>query len=193
MEGKRFGIGLAAGLLLALLVVSASGGLGSVTGTFLPAPAGNSEGLAATSTASFTVSLTTSSVSSATPTSTQSSVFYETTTQSASNTLGTVAATVSGATSSASASTSTISSAPTASSSSTTSQSIPQSMQNGGTGNASANTPGYSSNIYSIAHQPAVSDAVIFIPVLVAFLLGAVLYRFSIREKEAPGTEQKKR
>ncbi len=47
--------------------------------------------------------------------------------------------------------------------------------------NSKSNTPAYSSGVYSIAHQSALSNAVVFVPVLVAFLLGAVLYRVSTK------------
>jgi len=40
-------------------------------------------------------------------------------------------------------------------------------------------TPVLSSHVGSIAQQPIIANAIVFLPVLVAFLLGAVLYRAS--------------
>lgn len=45
-------------------------------------------------------------------------------------------------------------------------------------------SPSFSSRLTSIAQQPLVSNAVILVPVLLAVLLGAVLYRASVREGE---------
>jgi hypothetical protein len=57
------------------------------------------------------------------------------------------------------------------------------------TATASTSVPGlgYSSRVENIAQQPLLSNAVILVPVLVAFLLGAFLYRLSVRNREPPG------
>ncbi len=55
---------------------------------------------------------------------------------------------------------------------------------------AGASTPSYSSRVESIAQQPLLTDAVVFVPVLVALLLGAVLYRVSYRGREETGEER---
>jgi hypothetical protein len=42
----------------------------------------------------------------------------------------------------------------------------------------------FSSRVENIAHQPLLTDAVVFVPVLLALLLGTVLYSASGRNKE---------
>ncbi len=63
---------------------------------------------------------------------------------------------------------------------------------NGGVNGATTQggtVPAYSSRVDSITNQPLLTDAVVFVPVLVALLLGAALYRASYRGSEEPGEE----
>ncbi|MDA4127128.1 MAG: hypothetical protein OK452_08020 [Thaumarchaeota archaeon] len=48
---------------------------------------------------------------------------------------------------------------------------------------SAVNTPILSSHVGNIAQQPILANAIIFLPVLVAFLLGAVLYRASTKRR----------
>lgn len=157
MDGKRFGIGLVAGLLLGLAIVTASGGLGSASVVFGPlSPSQKGAAETATKTATTTVIL-----SSTLSTSTGGLPAYSV------NQTNSTQGSVSNLPSSVSTSTG-------------------QSDLN--FGGSSAKSPSYSSRIVSIAQQPLLSNAVIFVPVLVAFLLGAVLYRAS-RRNEADSVE----
>jgi hypothetical protein len=163
MEGNRFGLGLIVGLLVALAVVAATGGFGSLSGTASLSPAGRanvqSTVLSAVTTATESMS-STSSLRAATTSGSSSFSIPE------NGTYG-VAAT------STSVSRSTSSGAPLASITGSVGTSVPG--------------PTYSSRVEKIAQQPPLSNAVILVPVLVAFLLGAFLYRLSIRDREPPG------
>jgi len=143
MEGKRFGVGLVAGLLLGLVIVTASSGFTfGLYGSFTS----NSEGLAPSTTAKSTTTANSQP-------------------QNALNsTFGSIGR-----------STTTTTTGPTPS----------------GADYATANAPIYSSHVANIAQQPVLSNAIIFLPVLVAFLFGAVIYRASTKRK-ADGTEEAK-
>jgi hypothetical protein len=147
MEGKRFGVGLVAGLLLGLVIVTASSGFTfGLNGNPLSSPYGGS----GSDLKSAQTSTTTTPGQSVSPPAQNSTV-----------------ASVSGA---------------GHTTTSTTSGSSPA------TYDKSANSaPGFSSHVGSIAQQPVLTNAIIFLPVLFAFLLGAVLYRASTRrEGNAP-------
>jgi len=199
MEGRRFGIGLAAGILLALAIVTVSGGLGSsISGTFAPAGAATSASTTTVASARVTMSTTTipqtatfsvtSTVSIATTTnagSVNSSVTY------ASSPATTSSTTVTGTTSSVPSTTitSTINSL-----SSTTSTYNPGSFA--AVTNATSATNGTPYNFFmpsetnkpsllaNVVQQPIASKVEILAPVLAAFLLGAFLYRVATRERE---------
>ncbi len=146
MDGKRFGVGVAAGLLVGLAIVASAGSFASLAPTvFAPIQAG---GAAVT---------TTPAIVAVTP---QTS----TATRSA-NTTGQPVYMVT--------STSTTVAPPNPSGTDSNAQNA-------------AISPLFSSNVASIAHQPLVSNAVILVPLLVAFLLGAILYRASGRTREQP-------
>jgi hypothetical protein len=49
----------------------------------------------------------------------------------------------------------------------------------------SASNPVPSSSLYSIVHQPIFSDVIILVPLILALLLGAVLYRLTTKPQEA--------
>ena len=138
MDGKRFGVGLVAGLLLGLVIVAASSGLSfGLFGSFSAAsyPTGGQVNYSITTAATST---TTAQLAPSTP-------------RSSSNSTGSLVTSVSSTTS-------------------------------GGPWSniiASLSTPpgpAYSSRVVSIARQPLSANIVIFIPVLLAILLGAVLY-----------------
>ena len=181
MDGKRLGLGLAAGMLLALAVVTVSGGLGS-TPLASWAPAEN----AASTT---TVATSTVATSTATFTETATSTMSITSTTSASP--GSLVSNVTYPSSGGSSSTTVTSTARSVFSSTTSSNPANQSAgtsANGGTpyynlGPAGTTKP---TQLASIAQQPIVSNAEIFVPVLVAFLLGAFLYRVAVQERERP-------
>ncbi len=148
MEGKRFGFGLAVGLLLGVAIITASGGLGALS-PGVPQYYNFSKG-ATTTTYTGTTAVTSSQPIDA-------AVGHQTTTT-------TIAA----------------------------SQTIPGNSSNTGLNGMSSGvtTPAYSSRVESIPHQPLLIDALVFVPVLVAFLLGAVLYRASYRNREHPDEER---
>ena len=177
MEGKRFGVGLAAGLLVALAIVTTAGGFGSNPASVLLAPKSNS-GMPGT----VTTAVTTSSVTQAATTMAAATVTY-----TASRSSGTAGG-YTQQNSTLYPATSTATSTSTASSKTTSNSSNPASI--GSLNSAtSQGTPKYSSRIDSLATQPILSNAVILVPVLVAFLLGAFLYRISIRERAAAEEE----
>jgi hypothetical protein len=156
MDGKRFGVGLVAGLLLGLAIVTASGGLGSASVVFGPLSPSH-PGAAETATKTVTTK-----VLSATTLSTSSGGSPAYSVNPTNSTQGSV------------------SNLPSSVSTSTTTSNGQSDLTFGG---SSAKSPSYSSRIVSIAQQPLLSNAVIFVPVLVAFLLGAVLYRASRRNE----------
>jgi len=185
MEGKRFGIGLTAGILLALALVAVSGGLGpSPFATLEPARYVASTTTVASATitmstttaaetATSTVSIT-STTSGGSGQSLVSNVTYPSTGNSSSTTVSSTASIVA----------------------STTSNSNPGSQSAGTTANNG--TPYYATfpsgttrptRLANIAQQPIVSNAEILAPVLVAFLLGAFLYRVVIQERERSSGE----
>jgi hypothetical protein len=156
MDGKRFGIGLAAGLLLGLAIVTASGGLGSAAVIWGPSLSSSQAGqftATTTTNAATTIVTLTSSQSSSTSSQSAKSVYPTNSTDGSVNNIPSTIST-------------------------TTSQG-----QSDLTAGSSAKPPSYSSRIVSISQQPLLSNTVIFVPVLLAFLLGAVLYRASNRSK----------
>lgn len=159
MGGKRFGVSLAAGLLLGLAVVTASGGLGS---TLTPTP--------------FFSSFRSGDqvVSSATTTITAVTILSSTAASSSSYTPGYP---ISSLNSSSGSVTSKI----------TTSTTPGSAAQNA---NNVAATPNFSTHLDSIATQPFLSDAVILVPVVLALVLGAVLYLSWARGRKEPVEEQ---
>jgi hypothetical protein len=169
MEGRRFGIGLAAGLLVAFAVVAASGGLASTLGSLSPTSANPAQS-AATSISSTTMIYTSTVPASITYTVTMSTTTSESYPIGSLNTNATTIA-------SSSASTQTSSSAITFGA-------------NGQKNLTSAlSTPRFSSSFGSIAQQPALSNAIVLVPIIIALLGGTVLYRASVQGKEEAGEE----
>ena len=150
MEGKRFGAGLVAGLLLGIVIVAASSGFASgLNGSPLSSIFGGD----VSSVKSTATSTTATTSQPASPPS-----------QNALNaTLGAGRAT-----------TTTTTGSPAAS--------ADMGLTSG---------PKLSSHVDSIAQQPILTNAIIFLPVLFAFLLGAVLYRASTK-REGVTTEDAK-
>jgi hypothetical protein len=153
MSGKRFGIGLVAGLLLGLVVVGASTGFGftyGAFGSFTAAPVSSitSQTTQSTYPKAAATNTTTTMVTSTVPTfgSSNSSVLAVTSTTSTANLTAAQAL-------------------------------VP-----------SHHVPSYSSRINNIAGQPVLTNAVVLLPVVVAILLGAMLYAASSRSraKESP-------
>ena len=147
MDGKRFGVGLAAGLIVGLAIVAASGGVGVAPSLF-----------AALSPAS-------------------KGVMSSTTTVAATSTMSTSTAPppdygVNGGSGGVTSVTSTATS--TSASTNGTQNSIQGSLVS------------LSSGLSNISTQSPTSNAIIVVPVLVAFLLGAVLYRASNRGRVGP-------
>jgi hypothetical protein len=151
MEGKRFGAGLAAGLLLALVIVTASSGFAfGLNGSPLLSPFGG-----------FASSVKNAETSTTSSTSLPASPPSQNATSATLNGAGHTTTT-------------------------TTTSSSP-----GLADMASANGVRFSSHVDSIAQQPILTNAVIFLPILFAFLLGAVLYRASTK-REGNTTEEAK-
>jgi hypothetical protein len=146
MEGKRFGAGLVAGILLGLVIVTASSGLApGLNGSPFSSTFGGSDlAKSATTSTTATSSQTGSPPSQNSLNSTLSSVGRSTTTTS-----------------------------------SITSP-VPTSADHAD----STTPPQFSSRVGSIAQQPILTNAFIFLPVLVALLLGAILYRVSLKRRE---------
>ncbi|HUI23136.1 MAG TPA: hypothetical protein VLY82_01950 [Nitrososphaerales archaeon] len=177
MEGKRFGVGLAAGLLLGLALVAVSGGFGSTPlAQFGPnlGAAGTTEMTSTSTTAVasstiptviYTVSATTSNGGSSTPSlSTNSTTPYT----SASTTTFSITSTSTLSTTSTQAGTT---------SGSPAGQSAGTSANSATDGSVAPGVKANPSHLVSILQQPIMSNAEILVPVLVAFLLGAFLYR----------------
>jgi hypothetical protein len=169
MEGKRFGVGLAAGLLLGLGIIAASGALGSSPAIFGPALGPSQAGTRSLTTTVNTVA-TTATMTATLSTSTSGSPAYSVNHTNSTNGSGS------------------LSNIPSSVSSTTS-----QSQKNITFGSSGAKSPSYSSRIVSIAQQPLLSNAVIFVPVLVAFLLGAILYQASNRNRKESEKSQSQR
>lgn len=158
MDGKRFAIGLIAGLLVGLAIVTAAGGLGSpLYAPLLPSAYVTNGG-------EVTVPQTTT---------TNSVAFTVSSSTSKSNATFGSTVPIQGSLNSSSGSVS----------SSTTSPDLAalKAMN-------SAVTP-LSSQLASIPQQPPLSNAIILVPVLLAFLLGTVLYRASAHDREETSKE----
>jgi hypothetical protein len=154
MEGKRFAVGLFAGLLLGVAIITASGGLVTLSSGAAPASK-NAQG----SSALTTTTLVTETATVAQTVSTSSvPAYFNLGNKSLSSTTTTPAT--------------------------PGSASLNSSLSNLN-GVSTSSTPAYSSRVQSIPHQPLLTDTVVFVPVFVAFLLGALLYRAS-RGKEQP-------
>ena len=151
MEGKRFGFGLVAGVLLGLGVIVASAGLGA--GSIYGSLGAEGQFSAVTTATSSTVS-----------------TMATTTGQSSYPTGGIVPPPVEGVTQSGATT--------------TTQGSMVFGNSSGNSANLQNSLSSLSSNVNSLPHQPLLSSAVIFIPVFVAFLLGAALYRASRQPNE---------
>ncbi len=158
MEGKRFAVGLAAGLLVALGVVTGAGSLGAAPASVLFGPTSGSAAVtpAGVATASATTAMSATSSSAALPNATNSGSQTYTTSVNTNSTF------------------------------SVTSSSPGTNDQNTGT---AAKSPTFSSQLVDISNQPPLSNALILVPVLVAFLLGVVLYRASIRDRTSSEEE----
>lgn len=171
MEGKRYAAGLVSGLLLGLVVVAASSGilLGSVTAGFGPSLAPSANYATTTSVASMTTFavattfLTTSTITNIQRDLTTNATYAVTVTST------TMAFTMS-------QSTTTVYPVPTTSSYGLTK------TNNYTFGSAAANAANAapSSHLYGLIHQSLFSDAIILVPVLLAFFIGAIIYRFAI-------------
>jgi len=182
MEGKRFGVGLAAGLLVGLALVVVSGGLGAgplAQFSLQNGPAGTTAASSAstlsvtsatTPTVTYTVATTTTN-GGLTPSQSSNGtrVYTSTSTTTFSTTLTFASSTTSGSPSGQNAATN----------------------ANGGITNGFPTSSGNHNPTYleNITQQPIVSNAEILAPVLVAFLLGAFLYRVTVREREKSDAE----
>lgn len=157
----RVGIGLAAGLLVGLAIITAAGGLGSTGlvpdfGTFAA------------------VQASTSTITTSTQSTMTGSIQSFTTTAPYPTGSGNGTQVVT--------STASVTGGPAVSTSTSTASSTPP---------TAALSPAYnqvmvpSSRFSSIAQQPVYSNVILVIPLLVAFLLGALIYQRSIRGKNA--------
>jgi hypothetical protein len=160
MEGKRFGVGLAAGILLGLAIIAGSGAISSPVGVF----GSLSNSLNSAPATTFTAAMTTTT---------------ETQTQTSSS--STSPAFAGGAVPPPTTGNKTAATTTTAS----TSQNLPATQA----GSSATPRLAFSSRVSSITSQPLLSNAVLIVPILLAFLFGAVLYRASIRGREPSGQE----
>jgi len=179
MEGKRFGVGLAAGLMVALALIAVSGGLGSTPVTVFNEAKGSASPAASTTVTSATMTL---SSTTNLPNVTYTTSGVPTTTGSGENlntneTFGSATVTTSEGASSTSQ--------PSESAATNAASSVGGLIFNFNS-LSGANLP---SRLGTIAQQPATSNAEIFAPVLVAFLLGALLYRAAAPERERTDAE----
>jgi len=190
MEGKRFGVGLAVGLLLGVALVGVSGGLG-----FTPiAQFSVNRGAASTTEVTSTSSQTLSSATLSTVTYTASTT---TTTGGSSNpSQWTSATNAYPSTSTATLGTTSTTTLSITSSSAGTTPASPADQGSAANGNGGTtgglSNPGLNfgpSHLANIPQQPIMSNAEILVPVLVAFLLGAFLYRVTMKEREGSGVE----
>lgn len=155
MDGKRFGVGVVAGLLVALAIVTASSGLGSFSGTFnLLAQVSPQAGGPLTTTTASNYSVTTIAT------------IQTSTTSGSGPVLSSLNSTKSAFTTS-------------------TTNSNPYTLGSA----AGGLTPIFSSRVDSIARQPLVSNAIILVPVLAAFIFGAVFYFASVRGRDHSSEE----
>ena len=171
MEGRRFGVGLAAGLVLGLAIITASGSLGALQ------PALSSSNNPVTQAGSGETTQT------ATNTVTMSSTQTETTVPSAATTTGGQPVLSTSGNGTRTVMTSTTQSNPSPAPVGSLLSNLFGSVNSGSSGDASRMT--------SIAHQSPSTDLVVFIPLALAFLLGAALYLASNRrnrEFPAKGT-----
>jgi hypothetical protein len=180
MEGKRFVAGLVGGLLVALALITASGGLGFTsfttfnaavgTATVSSSTAGTSTTLAQTETSTMTTTVSSTTTYGGTPLG--SLITNVTSPQSTPTTSGTetrsISATVTGWN-------------PANQSAATAGNSANSVVTFGSAASGAPKTP---TRLASIVQQPIISDAEILAPVLVAFLLGAFLYRVAIQERQ---------
>jgi len=181
MDGKRFGIGLAAGLLIGLAVVASAGGLGStpVSSAVHDALRGNFGPSAAATT---TTTLVTSTVAGSTSTNTAGVPVYSGNSSQSGSSGGTKA----------------ITSSTTAQGSTTGNPNTNPSTASNGANQADLNalvaglTPKFSSNVASIPQQAPLANVFVFVPVALAFVLGAVLYLSSRRNREEPDDEDER-
>ena len=186
MEGKQFGVGLAAGLLVGLALVAVSGGLGASPLAYFGAQGRSAVTSATMSTSTTTMATTAFSTVTYSPTVTYTVV--STTTSGGSS----IPSQSSNGTAALSTSTTIVFSVTTTLTSTTSGPPNGESVvtnTNGGTANG-AHTPAASYNptrLANIPQQPIVSNAEILAPVLVAFLLGVFLYRVAVKEREGPG------
>ena len=184
MGGKRFGVGLAAGLLAGLALVAVSGGLGVTPLGQFSARAGPANNNPPASTSTLTVSSTT----------TQMATF----TVSASTTYGGSSAPPlsPNETGGLYTSTSTTTVSITMTSASSTTKGSPSDQGAGQNANSGVTDGGFTPSgnrnptyLTNLTQQPIVSNAEILVPVLVAFLLGAFLYRVTAKERERTDAE----
>ncbi len=162
MSGMRFGVGIAAGLLLGLAIITASAGV--TLGPFASlSPAAPTQGT------SFGAVTTYTSTAAGT----------STTTAVQSSSTGAPPALVTSPTNSS------LSSAV-----SSTTNPTDQKATNAGTFGSAPSANSYSSKLSNLAQQPMLSDAIVFLPVLVAFIVGAILYRASSRNREPAEGQQ---
>jgi len=169
MEGRRFGVGLAAGLVLGLAIITASGSLTALQGAFAsPQSLVTQAGAGATT-------------QTATNTLTVSSTQTETTVLSAATTTGGQPQYP-------------ISGNGTKTVITSTTQSNPSPAPVAGLltnlfGSVNGGSIRDASRMASIAQQPVSTDLVVFIPLALAFLLGAALYLASNRRNREPDGE----
>ena len=174
MEGGRFVAGMTGGLLLALVIV----------GT-----AGYTSGIIPTSSGSFAQNVSTSQSQSS-----DTRIMSASTTAAVTSTSGASAATGSAQGSTTYTVISPVMTSTVLSSSASSAKTESQSTQpsygvpgaNGGTASANLSP----SRLDSIAKQPVLVDGLVFLPVLAALMLGALLYRASGRTKDNAEKEQ---
>jgi len=169
MEGRRFGVGLAAGLVLGLAIITASGSLSALQPALsLPDNSATHAGAGETT-------------QTATNTATMSSTQTETTVLSAPTTTGGQPVYATSGNGTKTVITSTTQSNPSPAPVAGLLSNLFGSVNGGSSKDAS--------RVASIAQQPLSTDLVVFIPLALAFLLGAALYLASNRRNREPDGE----
>jgi len=187
MEGKRFGAGVLGGLLLALLIVGSTAFNGGLFGSFTAAVPAATQSAVTSSSTLVSTSVTSEATMTGTTLSTMSSILYTVSTGEANQVTSSASSSVSSVSASSSSSSAvTISSVTGATSSQTPAEPWYNFLVSAaGFQPSSGSSQPSPSRLSAIAAQPAVLNGFVLVPLLVAVILGALLYRASGRRRSA--------
>ena len=188
MEGKRFGAGVLGGLLLALLIVGSTAFNGGLFGSFTAAVPVATQSAVTSSSTLISTSMTTEATMTGTTLSSVSSIPLTVSTGGANQVTSSASSSVSSvsASSSSSSTVDIISSVTGATSSQTPAEPWYNFLVSAaGFQPSSGSSQPSPSRLSAIAAQPAVLNGFVLVPLLVAVILGALLYRASGRRRSA--------